>query len=115
MDISTIITICGLISTIAGSFFVTKWRLDRYDRDQIDERDNHVQESDHVWSEITKLRDWRMSHTLEMEKRFTDILVSMADTTSKFSTIIESYQSLMSRLDKIEDKIDNLEDRKKRS
>lgn len=101
-----------IISTViaaACSLAVLKWRQDKSDKD-------FERTTSDLWAVIKSLRENAHQHKaeffehvresdatrLEIEKKFGQLSIALADTNGKFGTIIE-------RLDQIDKKMDRLE------
>lgn len=103
-----------IIFTLGGTIAIVKARLDRFERDLEKETEKDIKEKDDIWREMSKLRDWKQEHEieksekrLEIEQRFTELRIAIADTKNGFEAIQKRFEDVLTKLDKIEEKIEH--------
>lgn len=103
-----------IVVTVAGSWFVMKWRQDRADKDREEDNRRTAQEFEKVWEQIGKNRDWQQVHDKESVQYRMKFQEELSDIREERGQADGKLDSILRRLETIDKKIDKLETREEK-
>lgn len=109
---STAIEVAILLVGLGGQWAVVLYRLNRSDKDFEEQRKSFADETKNLWSEMNKVRNRQNEHDKEaaevrlgIERQFSALAIQIADTSSKFDSIMGTCNEIKERLKSVEEKL----------